>query len=62
MKTWTNPSVEELDVKLTAYGKYWFPVEKWPSDYVPDYDWVGPNPVPGNGDDDDENQSGYTPS
>ena len=28
MKTWTNPSVEELDVKNTAYYYAWWQVEE----------------------------------
>lgn len=38
MKTWTNPIVEELEVKMTADGENLWYIEKLPG--MPDYDLV----------------------
>ena len=38
MKTWTNPTVEELEVEQTAGGRYWWLWESY---------WT--DPTPGNG-------------
>ena len=39
MKTWTNPTVEELEVMMTADGQWDVDFEKFP--YMPDYDIFG---------------------
>ena len=58
MKTWTNPTVEELEVKMTAQGEYIEWVEKLP--FLPDFNISGKP-----GDDtiiDDEGKEEGTPS
>lgn len=58
MKTWTNPTVEELEVKMTANGEWPSQIEKLP--FLPDFDLIGKP-----GDDtiiDDEGKEEGTPS
>lgn len=38
MKTWTNPTVEELEVMMTAEGTQPSLIEKMP--WMPDYNWL----------------------
>lgn len=54
MKTWTNPTVEELEVKNTAYFWSWWQVEeangKLDDSLIHGHDPVdGNNPNPGEG-------------
>ena len=39
MKTWTNPTVEELEVNMTASGPMTSEIEKIPG--LPDFDILG---------------------
>lgn len=61
MKTWTNPAVEELEVKNTAWGwdKNWY---EWSIIYPPGGEGATP-PCHGNGDgnDDEQPEEGYAP-
>ena len=36
MKTWTNPTVEELEVEMTAGG---IPLTRWEEGYLPGPEW-----------------------
>ena len=59
MKTWTNPTVEELEVAQTAYGwnRNWF-------EWDPFYPAGGTGATPpgyGDGNDDQEPEEGYAP-
>lgn len=59
MKTWTNPSVEELDVKLTSFFWSWWQVEeangKWDDSLIHGHDPIdGSNPNPDEGEEGDE--------
>ena len=38
MKTWTNPTVEELEVTMTADGWRKSEIEQLP--WMPDYNWL----------------------
>ena len=52
MKTWTNPTVEELEVEQTAGGRYWWLWESY---------WTDPTPGNNNNNNnggDDENDGG----
>ena len=59
MKTWTNPTVEELEVAQTAYGwnRYWF---EW-DPFYPAGDTGATPPGCGDGNDDQEPEEGYAP-
>ena len=49
MKTWTNPSVEELDVKLTSFFYAWWQVEEANGVLDDSLFWGTDNPGNGNG-------------
>ena len=60
MKTWTNPSVEELEIEKTAYGwdRRW-----WEFDPFYPAGGTGMNPPGGGngGEDETPEEDGYTP-
>ena len=54
MKTWTNPTVEELDVALTAAALVAFSPEEWGNGHI---DWNGGQIVIGGGSDNEGGSS-----
>lgn len=59
MKTWTNPTVEELDVKLTANGWIDINLEEFIPGGADDRHWGDPDNSTGWKDDDSKEEEKY---